>query len=205
MIPPQIRSLKRKLVASTTTSRRSMTTFPLASYFSVHSLLSAFLLFSFGFLPRSEAFWRQEDVAAASGSRQTVSVDRPEHPFLTPITSDPFKTMVLQVIGVGFCMIWWSGHLRSWWSVVKSNERKTVGSGSVQAAEPVVREDLARRLEVRTALKPSSFVKLGFVLTIIKHAVYKDCRSRGRSCSSCPLDTPRLARRLGHIVSFSIE
>jgi len=148
MIPPQVRSLKRKLVAATTTSRHSLTTFPLASYFSLHLLLTAFLLFSFGLLPRSDAFWRNENASENGGSKQTVSVDRPEHPFLTPITSDPFKTMVLEVIGVGFCMFWWSGHLRSWWSVAKRNERKVAGSGSAQEAEPVVREDLARRLEV---------------------------------------------------------
>ena len=152
IIPPQVRSLRRKLVAATTTSRKSLTTFPLASYFSIHLLLSAFLLFSFGFLPRSEAFWRNENALGDGGFKQTVSADRPEHPFLTPITSDPFKTMVLEFIGVTFCMIWWSGHLRSWWSVVKSNERRAAGSASTQDSEPVVREDLARRLEVCTLL-----------------------------------------------------
>ncbi|KAG7528036.1 hypothetical protein FFLO_06456 [Filobasidium floriforme] len=152
IIPPQVRSLRRKLVAATTTSRKSLTTFPLASYFSIHLLLSAFLLFSFGFLPRSEAFWRNENALGDGGFKQTVSADRPEHPFLTPITSDPFKTMVLEFIGVTFCMIWWSGHLRSWWSVIKANERRAAGSSSTQESEPVVREDLARRLEsTRTA------------------------------------------------------
>jgi len=156
IIPPQVRSLRRKLVAATTTSRKSLTAFPLASYLSVHLLLSSFLLFSFGFLPQSDAFWRSPSSEATGAHKQTVSADRPEHPFLTPITSDPFKTMIFEVIGASFCMVWWSGHLRSWWKVARSNERKQAGGQSSTVVEAtVVREDLWQRLEVSHVLLSS--------------------------------------------------
>jgi len=149
IIPPQVRSLRRKLVAATTTSRKSLTAFPLASYLSIHLLLSSFLLFSFGFLPQSDAFWRNPSSGAQGALKQTVSADRPEHPFLTPITSDPFKTMIFEVIGASFCMVWWSGHLRSWWKVARSNEQKRPGGPSSTISDAtVVREDLWQRLEV---------------------------------------------------------
>jgi hypothetical protein len=149
MVPPQVRSLRRKLIAATTTSRKSLTSFPLASYLSIHLLLSTFLLFSFGFLPQSEAFWRRPSQGDDAINKQVISADRPEHPFLTPITSDPIKTMVLEVIGVSFCMVWWSGHLRSWWRLAKSMEKKaSVGDTPVDSTSVVVREDLWQRLEV---------------------------------------------------------
>jgi hypothetical protein len=40
--------------------------------------------------------------------------------------------------------------------VIKANERRAAGSASTQEAEPVVREDLARRLEVCRSLQSSS-------------------------------------------------
>lgn len=81
---------------------------PLREYFALLSYHSALLVASLLFLPRS-----------TKGARllQRSSADRPEHPFLTPLTADPLRTMAWHVVGLAVCMTWWGQHLRTWWAV----------------------------------------------------------------------------------------
>ncbi|WVR08696.1 hypothetical protein IAU60_005754 [Kwoniella sp. DSM 27419] len=66
---------------------------PLHEYFSLHAYLSTLLVSVFIFLPRSTLWFIEE------GSQRS-SADRPEHPFLTPITSRPLTTMTWDVLGM---------------------------------------------------------------------------------------------------------
>lgn len=158
-LPAHVRRWGNRLVRpptldrSTTTRLSSIPTFPLATYLSTHLLLSALLLFSFAFLPRSDAFWRAPiaDAGSENGAghpRQTVSADRPEHPFLTPITSDPFKSLVFQVLGVAVCMLWWSHHLRGWWRSEKLRGRLIQQNKDKDEMFVVQKETFAERLQV---------------------------------------------------------
>ena len=84
---------------------------PLKEYFSRLSYLSCLLTGSFIFLPRPSSWL----INATANSAQRSSTDRPEHPFLTPLTADPLATMLWDVLGTLIIMIWWGHHLRSWW------------------------------------------------------------------------------------------
>jgi hypothetical protein len=88
---------------------------PLAEYASKQGVLAPLLLGSFCLLPRST--WPTIFPIDRS------SLDRPEWQFLSPITADPLKSMVLEVIGVAFCMLWWAPTLRSWWSPERPKDR----------------------------------------------------------------------------------
>jgi phosphatidylinositol glycan class F len=80
---------------------------PLKHYFALLSYLSSLLVANFLFLPRSSS-WKRAPLA------QRSSADRPEHPFLTPLTSDPIHTMAWHLLGLAVCLAWWSQHLRTW-------------------------------------------------------------------------------------------
>ncbi|GFZ51415.1 hypothetical protein JCM24511_09177 [Saitozyma sp. JCM 24511] len=86
---------------------------PLREYFALLSYHSALLVASLLFLPRS-----------TKGARllQRSSADRPEHPFLTPLTADPLRTMAWHVVGLAVCMTWWAQHLRTWWAGSKTRD-----------------------------------------------------------------------------------
>lgn len=45
--------------------------------------------------------------------RQTTSADRPEHPWLTPITANPTRTLVWHLMGEAVVVIMWGQHLVS--------------------------------------------------------------------------------------------
>jgi phosphatidylinositol glycan class F len=101
--------------SSPSTTAQSQT-FPLAQYTSLHLVLSAFLLFSFTALPRSQAWLDSvlgHEVAQQIG--QKVSADRPEAEWLTRVTVDPGVTVAWSCAGLVVSLGWWSVHLRRWW------------------------------------------------------------------------------------------
>jgi hypothetical protein len=99
--------------SGTTPSSSPSPSLPLREYFALLSYHSALLVASFLFLPRS-----------TKGTRlsQRSSADRPEHPFLTPLTADPLRTMAWHVVGLAVCMAWWGQHLRTWWAGSKKRD-----------------------------------------------------------------------------------
>jgi hypothetical protein len=102
--------------------------FPLAQYLSLHLVLSIFLAFSLGFLPRSQA-WLDSVLPeswsigkATAGVKQVISADRPEHEFLTPLTANGTITLAWTCAGLVVCMTWWGAHLRRWWTAFRDSE-----------------------------------------------------------------------------------
>ena len=81
---------------------------PLAQYASKQGVLTCLLLSSFCLLPRSK--WPY----ALPTDRPAL--DRPEWRFLVPLTVDPIRSMIYDIIGTVFCVLWWAPTLRTWWS-----------------------------------------------------------------------------------------
>ena len=106
-------------------SQQTAPQLPLAKYASNLAFLTFLLTSTTVFLPRS----------SKSGLAQRSSADRPEHPFLTPLTADPLRTMVLEVGGVGVVMAWWGTRMRGWWFPrLKRDGTKEPAEGLVQVA-----------------------------------------------------------------------
>ncbi|KAJ9117759.1 hypothetical protein QFC20_000037 [Naganishia adeliensis] len=140
------------LARSTTKEPTSPTTgyyFPLAQYLSLHLVLSIFLLFSLGFLPRSQtwlegvlpASWTAKE--ATGGVKQVISADRPEHEFLTPLTANVVVTLSWTCAGLLVCMTWWGAHLRRWWVAFRQSEGKVGQDDTVTAAQKALLATLA--------------------------------------------------------------
>lgn len=85
--------------------------FRLAPYFQSLSYLTLLLGAGVVALPRSSDFF------ATSGApqEQRSSRDRPEHPWLTPITSNPTHTLAWEVAGLVLTIGWWSRKMAAWW------------------------------------------------------------------------------------------
>jgi hypothetical protein len=88
---------------------------PLAQYASKQGVLACLLISSFCLLPRSK--WPY------ASPTDRPPLDRPEWPFMTPITANPVRTMIYDVLGVSFCMLWWAPSLRTWWSPERLADR----------------------------------------------------------------------------------
>ncbi len=97
---------------------------PLKEYFSLLSYQTVLLITSFLFLPRSSPWFL--DRSTSSSPTQRTSADRPEHPFLTPLTASPLVTMVWDVIGTLVIMLWWGQHLKTWCSVLTFNANRVI-------------------------------------------------------------------------------
>jgi phosphatidylinositol glycan class F len=98
-------------------------TLPLKEYFSSLSFQSLLLTTAFLFVPRS-TLWVSTSV------NQQVSTDRPEHPFFTPLTSDPVRTMLCNVFGTVVITVWWGSKLRGWMTPVTKPSK--VGEAEVE-------------------------------------------------------------------------
>ncbi|ORY31309.1 GPI biosynthesis protein family Pig-F-domain-containing protein [Naematelia encephala] len=84
--------------------------FPLKEYFALHLYLSCLLIGSLLFLPRSSRWFANDSIVKIRAS----SLDRPEHPFLAPLTNDPLRTMSWYILGELVIMMWWGQHLLVW-------------------------------------------------------------------------------------------
>jgi hypothetical protein len=151
-------ALNRQTGTSTTANEGSNAfSFPLAQYISLHLILSGFLLFSIGFLPRSQA-WLDGilpllKIAPSAETKSTtpqqiISADRPEHPFLTPLTANINVTLLWTIAGVVVSMVWWGTHLRRWWMASRTAER---AAGSQADKDNTVKVSLSRK-EMQHAL-----------------------------------------------------
>ncbi|KAI9637124.1 protein-tyrosine phosphatase-like protein [Dioszegia hungarica] len=97
--------LRAKFVLPPSASHHSpiMPAFNTKQYLTHATYHQCLLFASFVFLPRSSKV-----------GTQRTSADRPEHPFLTPITYSPIRTMAWYLIGAGVCAMLWGQHLRTW-------------------------------------------------------------------------------------------
>lgn len=81
----------------------------LKDYFSSLAYLSLLLGACLVLLPRSSTYFY------ASEPVQRSSTDRPEHPFLTPITANVPATLGWELVGLVITMAWWGGKVSRWW------------------------------------------------------------------------------------------
>lgn len=85
----------------------------MAGYFSVvgvHTTLWVFVAF---YLPRTTFL---ADLASLElGESQISSRDRPQHPFLAPLTANPASTLLYICAGGIILQSWWAEWMRNWW------------------------------------------------------------------------------------------
>ena len=107
---------------------------PLADYLSTTSFLAFLLTTNIAFLPRSNSYFQHVAPLA-----QRSSADRPEHPFLTPLTSNPLGTILWWLLGDGIVMSWWGTTLRRWWYPLsrpsKGQDRSEAAGGKEEPLE----------------------------------------------------------------------
>ncbi|KAF8893093.1 GPI biosynthesis protein family Pig-F-domain-containing protein, partial [Infundibulicybe gibba] len=86
---------------------------PFAQYTSVVSVHTILLGFTALFLPRTILLLDRviPDIDAA----QLTSRDKPQHPFLVPLTASPTSTLACICVGVVVLQGWWGGWIRNWW------------------------------------------------------------------------------------------
>lgn len=110
--------------------------FPYARYISLLGAHSLLLIFTALFIPRTS-------LLVAPLPAQASSQDKPQHPFLHPITADPALTLAWLCAGVLTCQIWWASWLRMWWREYETEQSVRFG---------VEKSDAERRIEnVETA------------------------------------------------------
>ncbi|GMK59358.1 hypothetical protein CspeluHIS016_0703730 [Cutaneotrichosporon spelunceum] len=86
-------------------------TFALHNYFSALAYLALLLGSCITVLPRSSDYF----ATGGKRQRQSSSADRPEHPWLTPITASPASTAAWCAAGVAITMTWWGAKMARWW------------------------------------------------------------------------------------------
>ncbi|CAK9786876.1 hypothetical protein CC85DRAFT_289461 [Cutaneotrichosporon oleaginosum] len=82
---------------------------PLQDYFGALGYLALLLGACIAILPRST------DYFLMTPHTQSASADRPEHPFLTPITAHPAASAAWCAAGVATTMVWWGNKVARWW------------------------------------------------------------------------------------------
>ncbi|BEI83926.1 hypothetical protein CcaverHIS002_0405300 [Cutaneotrichosporon cavernicola] len=84
--------------------------FALHNYFSALGYLALLLGSCIVVLPRSTDYFYP-----GGHHSQSTSSDRPEHPWLTPITAHPAGTAAWCAAGVAITMMWWGAKMARWW------------------------------------------------------------------------------------------
>jgi len=119
---------------------------PLARYSSLVGTQTVLLLFTAFFLPRSTMTL----LGPAYLPLQKSSVDRPQHPFLEPLTASPSLTLAWMCSGVAAIMPWWAGYMRVW--VNSMSNEVSEESGNVAARLYKGRGEAVRRALLITVL-----------------------------------------------------
>ncbi|KAL4269309.1 hypothetical protein AB1N83_001885 [Pleurotus pulmonarius] len=88
--------------------------FPFAGYTSIVGVHSTLLLFVALFLPRTTILL-DPSLAPKPVASQLTSRDKPQHPFLEPLTLNPTWTMACVCAGAVVLQAWWGGWIRRWW------------------------------------------------------------------------------------------
>ncbi|KIK68401.1 hypothetical protein GYMLUDRAFT_35812 [Collybiopsis luxurians FD-317 M1] len=84
--------------------------FPFARYTSLVGVNSSLMVFVGLFFPRSTTLLNSDTYPA-----QRTSRDRPQHPFLDPLTASPVSTLAYICFGIMILQAWWGGWVRHWW------------------------------------------------------------------------------------------
>jgi phosphatidylinositol glycan class F len=85
----------------------------MTGYFSIVGVHTTLWIFVAFYLPRTAVL---SDLAKPQwGEAQISSRDRPQHPFLEPLTSNPTATLIYICAGAVMLQSWWGGWMREWW------------------------------------------------------------------------------------------
>jgi phosphatidylinositol glycan class F len=125
-------SSKDALPANTPSSQHAPNasfSFPILQFTSVLGTYTLLLIFVALYLPRSTTLL--SSFIPTPAPRPQTSLDRPEHPFLVPLTANPELTLSWVCLGSWVLVAWWGGWVRGW----RRSERK----------EKVAREARTRR------------------------------------------------------------
>ncbi|TFK68158.1 hypothetical protein BDN72DRAFT_798153 [Pluteus cervinus] len=88
--------------------------FPYARYTSIVGVHTTLLAFSALFVPRTNVLFElAKQLDWEEG--QLTSRDKPQHPFLEPLTQSPVATLTCICLAVGLLQSWWASWLRGWW------------------------------------------------------------------------------------------
>lgn len=118
-MPSKPKSKATKPINPTSTSPSEPKPFARKDYYSSLAYHLALLFGSFLLLPRTRSSYVSRwGIASASpddntGWHQTTSADRPEHPWLTPITANPTRTLLWHLMGEVVIVLMWGQHLVS--------------------------------------------------------------------------------------------
>lgn len=91
--------------------------FPFLQYTSLAGSHVILLSFAALTLPTSSKWLGFKPIPLAS------SLDRPQYPFLDPITANPTATVVTISLGLFAIIVWWSGWVRLWWALENKFQR----------------------------------------------------------------------------------
>ncbi|KAG8857064.1 hypothetical protein FRB96_005994 [Tulasnella sp. 330] len=105
------KTTEESLPASQMSTEATDSALPLARYTSILGTQCLLLLFTAFFLPRSTTALLGEDFILKA---QHSSLDRPQHPFLQPLTASPTLTLTWLCSGVAAIAFWWAGYMRVW-------------------------------------------------------------------------------------------
>ncbi|KAJ3565995.1 hypothetical protein NP233_g7286 [Leucocoprinus birnbaumii] len=111
--------LQGKSLSSQTTQDSTLASpvevLPGNSYIPVVGVHATLLLFNALFLPRTT--FMQDLTGVRVDPSQLSSLDRPQHPFLEPLTLNPLTTIAYVCLGAAALQTWWAGYMREWWSL----------------------------------------------------------------------------------------
>jgi GPI ethanolamine phosphate transferase 2/3 subunit F len=109
--------------------------FPFSRYISIVGVHTNLLAFTALYLPRTAFFIITPDLTPAS------SRDKPQHPFLDPLTINPAWTLASICGGAIILQGWWGGWVRNWSiesTLTGSNEEKRLGRSMLDRRKSVV-------------------------------------------------------------------
>ena len=129
---------KRKAATASHPSRAKPGVFPLAQYTSVVGVHCMLLTFTALFLPRTPSILSNVERVS------TNSRDRPQHPFLEPMTRDPLSTLLCICVGTAILQAWWAGWVRGWYLGLSSS-----GSDNRKRSEMKRRKVIVRSVHSR--------------------------------------------------------
>jgi len=137
--------LKTTLASETATSSKTLqapngeSNLPLARHISITGTESLLLVFTALFLPRSTSSLLGDDWLPPPSS----SLDRPQHPWLEPLTASPTLTLLWLSAGVALVISWSAGYARAWAKGKRTEESdQTQATGNTLiATRPVALRD----------------------------------------------------------------
>ena len=113
--------------------------FPFARYTSIVGVHTTLLVFTALFLPRTTFLF--EFTRPSPDEAFITSRDKPQHPFLVPLTLSPISTLMCICSGAVVLQAWWGGWVREWaidYALVGSDDEMRLEKSLVQKQRMMV-------------------------------------------------------------------